>query len=216
MKTHLSIYATFRSYVQHEDDLINNRLNWNFTIQGFLFAAYTFSLQKISEIRGNLLLHLQTPSIQTTIFNSQVLGLRELRIAMVMIALVGLWVSFWVYMSVSAARIAIEELVGRWHQEYLDYKPNPEGGKQNTHGSYLPGLVGGGDLNAHGLGLCPSCVAHRLHRSVVIVDPLLANGPWVVAAPSTKLVEHCSDVGVGWRIAFVLFHLWLRTPSVLL
>ena len=29
----ISLYTVYRDYVKHEDDLINNRLNWNFTIR---------------------------------------------------------------------------------------------------------------------------------------------------------------------------------------
>lgn len=58
----LRVYATYRAYVQHEDDLTNNRLNWNFTIQGFLFAAYSFSLQKIAEVRADMLNSKAAPS----------------------------------------------------------------------------------------------------------------------------------------------------------
>src|SRR5580658_5975181 len=47
IKGHIELYSVFRDYLKHEDDLINNRLNWNFTIQGFLFTAYTFTLQKL-------------------------------------------------------------------------------------------------------------------------------------------------------------------------
>ena len=53
--SHHEHYAIFRDYLKHEDNLINNRLNWNFTIQGFLFASYTFTIQKIAEIKSDLL-----------------------------------------------------------------------------------------------------------------------------------------------------------------
>src|SRR5437879_8379854 len=43
------LYRIFRTYVEHEDDLINQRQTWNLTIQGFLFASYAFSLQKLVE-----------------------------------------------------------------------------------------------------------------------------------------------------------------------
>jgi hypothetical protein len=148
---HCRHYEIFRDYVKHEDELINNRLNWNFTIQGFLFAAYTFSLQKVSEVRENILLHLPSQALQV-VLNSHILGLRELRIAMVMVALVGLSVSGWVYLSVSAARIAIDEVVRKWHTLYPDYGSNPTAGKRNTHGPYLPGLTGGGHVSTHDFG----------------------------------------------------------------
>lgn len=42
----LSVYETFRKYIQHEDSLINNRLNWMLTIHGFLYASYALVLTK--------------------------------------------------------------------------------------------------------------------------------------------------------------------------
>jgi hypothetical protein len=35
-------YELYREYLKHEDNLINYRLTWNITIQGFLFAACGF------------------------------------------------------------------------------------------------------------------------------------------------------------------------------
>jgi len=144
-------YEIFRDYVKHEDDLINHRLNWNFTIQGFLFAAYTLSMQKIAELKIAVLAH-SHPQMALSLFNSSTLGLRELRIAMLMVALVGLFVSFGVYLSVSAARMAIDEVTEKWNSLYSDYQPNPERGKPHCHGLYLPGIIGGGRLMAHKLG----------------------------------------------------------------
>jgi hypothetical protein len=142
------LYEMFRDYLKHEDDLINNRLNWNFTIQGFLFAAYTFTLQKVSELEAGLLLHV--PSRNThLLFNSSTLGLDGLRIATVAVALVGLWVSLGVYVSVSAARIAIEELERKWQVLYQEYV------RVATPATFvppLPGMTGGGSALAHRLG----------------------------------------------------------------
>jgi len=151
--SHLKLYSAYRDYLKHEDDLINNRLSWNFTIQGFLFAAYTFTLQKASELKGSLLLQLKPLSpglLSKDLFNSHTLGLRELHVAMIILALVGLFVSGCVYLSVSAARIAIGELERRWRELHQEY--GKSGTNENTHGPHLPGLVGGGDHRAHALG----------------------------------------------------------------
>src|SRR5579863_1876399 len=40
-------YARFellRDYLKHEDNLVDHRIKWNLTIQGFLFTAFGFSL----------------------------------------------------------------------------------------------------------------------------------------------------------------------------
>lgn len=36
----LTYYGQLRDYVKHEDELINSRLSWSLTIDGFLFTAY--------------------------------------------------------------------------------------------------------------------------------------------------------------------------------
>ncbi len=36
----LDYYDRLRGYVEHEDELINARLTWSFTVHGFLFAVY--------------------------------------------------------------------------------------------------------------------------------------------------------------------------------
>jgi len=126
----------------HEDDLINQRLNWNFTIQGFLFGAYVYTAQKISELKISLLSRIQSQDA-LALLNSHTLGLRELRITMLTVALVGFSVSVFVYMSILAARMSIEKLSSDWEKLRVQYA---------ALGDYLPGLVGGGDGWAHTFG----------------------------------------------------------------
>lgn len=150
LEKHSRLYALYRDYLKHEDDLINNRLNWNLTIQGFLFAAYSFTLQTASNIKLQLLMKTGATPI------THLLNARELRITMIVLAWLGVGVSGGVYVSIRAARIAIEELVTKWHELYgKEYNPNPTDPirpKDNIHGPYLPGLIGGGNFQAHKLG----------------------------------------------------------------
>jgi hypothetical protein len=44
---YLAIYNAYRDYLKHEDELINRRLSWNLTLQGFLFAVYGVTLQLV-------------------------------------------------------------------------------------------------------------------------------------------------------------------------
>ena len=37
-------YQLTRSHIEHEDELLHQRLTWLFAIQAFLFTAYGFSL----------------------------------------------------------------------------------------------------------------------------------------------------------------------------
>jgi hypothetical protein len=166
----LTLYSVFRDYLKHEDDLINGRLNWNFTIQGFLFAAYSLSLQKIAEVRAQVFRAdvVWTPSMDSC------LTVHELRVLMIVIAAVGLFVSAFVYMSVFAATVAIAELDAWWSKVCYFKEPDSENSKaqlpwwkrpwnflfptarpknEATHSGSLPGLIGGGTAHAHNYGL---------------------------------------------------------------
>lgn len=167
-REHLELYNLFRDYLKHEDDLINNRLNWNFTIQGFLFAAYSLSLHKIADIKLALL--------QNTIETSRLAyvhlfhTLFDLHLLLTALALAGINVSGFVYLSVRAARIAIHELESRWFEIDPTGKPTEsfawwswlrvevlrkEDKSFRTHGKNppgLPGLIGGGHQGANWLG----------------------------------------------------------------
>ena len=48
-------FEIFRDYVKHEDHLINHRITWNLGIQGLLFAAFGYCLQKFSAPRPPLI-----------------------------------------------------------------------------------------------------------------------------------------------------------------
>jgi len=48
------IYETFRKYLQHEDNLVNQRMSWMLMIHGFLYAAYALTVQKKLEIGEKL------------------------------------------------------------------------------------------------------------------------------------------------------------------
>ncbi len=161
-------YKIFRDYLKHEDDLINNRLSWNFTIQGFLFAAYVFSLQKIADIRLGLL---NNSVVTERIKQLKVLHtLYDLQLFLVIVAALGVSVSFLVYLSVSAARLAIQSLEEKWCEAARSWpkalsklaradrrklvRESLSAGAR-THGpapQHLPGLTGGGHPVALVLG----------------------------------------------------------------
>jgi hypothetical protein len=46
----LGLYDRFRSYVEHEDGLINSRLTWSLTVHGFLFAMYGILAGKVADV----------------------------------------------------------------------------------------------------------------------------------------------------------------------
>lgn len=125
-------FKIFRDYEEHEDDLINSRLQWNITIQGFLFATYGFSLQKLAEVQATGM------------------GVFALRWLIFVLPIVGMSISVFSWKSIDAAQTAIRNLGAHWKRIV---------GTQNPQ---LPNLVGGGDpiddkpgeeaLNAHKRG----------------------------------------------------------------
>lgn len=176
-KEHLELYCIFRNYVTHEAALVNNRLNWNVTIQGFLFAAYTFTLQKAAELKTNLLLHLRLSPGQTTLdiaFLNHAPGIRELHAAMIVMAAVGCLVGLGVAFSITAARIAQKTVQSKWFDVYKEYDPECQFKQdkkiKHTHGTYLPGVVGGGHPDTFKSGFIASTI---LLVTFVVAWPLL-------------------------------------------
>jgi hypothetical protein len=149
---HRELYSIFRNQIMHEAGLINQRLSWNLSIQGFLFTAYTFTLQKIAELKVQLVTHLSSP-VDIGTFSS-FSGIHDLRLSLVVIAAVGALVSISVYVSVVAARRAQIEVNSKWTDDHKEYRPGPD--KKHSHGHHLPGLVGGGHWRTFPLGLWAS------------------------------------------------------------
>jgi hypothetical protein len=90
VRAEIDLHRIFRDYVKHEDDLINQRLNWNFYIQGFLLGAFAFAFQKTAEL-WNALSHVNdTPQLD---FSPVRHGLGELYVFLLVVAVVGIWVS---------------------------------------------------------------------------------------------------------------------------
>jgi hypothetical protein len=134
-----SHYSLFRDYVKHEDDLVRHRLNWNLNIQGFLFATYGFSIQKMVEIKANLL-NSRPPLIVIESDKSWV----ALRVLVKTLPVVGFGVSLLVLLGVGAAKIAIDKLHDDWedceNRRYKEESPK------------LPKMTGAGVRTAHYLG----------------------------------------------------------------
>jgi hypothetical protein len=109
----LSYFGQIRTYVQHEDSLINSRLVWSFTVHGFLFAVYgvlwnhvielfvrlNTTLAKYSE---NVALHSSDPAISRVIF--------LVLVAQIPIAILGALVGYQSHNAIEAAHCAIEHL----------------------------------------------------------------------------------------------------------
>ncbi len=144
LEGHLKLYQIFRDYVKHEDTLINNRLSWNLTIQGLLFAAYFVVVQKVDDVKDTLAAKGLPELAELQHFRG------FLRFVAYLLGGLGFVVSAFVFAGVFAAYLGIEEVQRKWHKENQEYEKCP--GKRDTHGTLLPGLIGGGNPLAHFLG----------------------------------------------------------------
>jgi hypothetical protein len=162
---HLKLYAAFRDYTKHEDNLTNNRLNWNFTIQGFLFFSWAYGLQKLVDLKievARLNLANSLPEkIKADTLQSLGSAIQGVQHAMTVLGFAGFSVSALILFGALAAQIAIRKIEHKWLTEHIEYRPNTpwhkwydpnSQRKRNTHGPHLAGVVGGGSLTAHVLG----------------------------------------------------------------
>lgn len=142
--TIIALYGAYRQYLNHEHNLINHRLSWNFTIQGFLFTSYAFVLNKAADVRVAL--------AQNTIVRADLLKapLHDLQVLLLVIGVVGVAVSFFIHHSVTGAVRAMNKLTERWSNEKF-----PGGSvllADAATAAGLPHISGGGDPEALALG----------------------------------------------------------------
>ena len=133
-----AVYALHRSYIEHEDGLINQRTTWLITIQSFLIATFGFSYQKKFEVAEKLFSYNKSLNDLGSLYD-------EYRIFLFALALVGLITSIAAFFSVLAAARAIWSIRENWERLY----------GSSTH-PYLPGLTGGGNkrIASRGIVLC--------------------------------------------------------------
>jgi hypothetical protein len=129
---YVEVFNLIRTYIQHEDDLINQRTVWFLTLNSFLFA--TLGL-------------LSTATDDQTIFSE-----REIRLFVCMIGSVGIAACFTTFLSVRAAYTAIKALKSLWVDKYepeaIDFegKETRSGDNVERHDPrmILPYIKGGG------------------------------------------------------------------------
>lgn len=140
--TILELYRAHRDYLNHEHDLINQRLGWNFTIQGFLFAARGLVLGKLADIAVDLS---QKPVLGDAFLQRTV---RELRFASFIVTFGGFWASVAVVLSVWAALRSMQGITSHWDEFSLEDKKLTCA----ADAAGLPGIIGGGDKTAVTIG----------------------------------------------------------------
>jgi len=123
-------FEIFRTDVRNEDTLVNSRLLWNINIQGFLFAAYGLSIQRIPDPQnGHMVQGVARNSLAALIF---------------FLPLLGFSISWMSYKGIRAAQIAISSLNRQWKEIVGEY--------YKAEASMLPMLIGGGcpSIDRHG------------------------------------------------------------------
>jgi hypothetical protein len=135
-------FQLFRDYVKHEDELINRRLTWLLTVQGFLFAAYGIANQIYAGSNSKN--------------GSETLAMRNFaeRLGSVF-ASVGLVVGALAFLGVLAAQFSVWSLEKQWKNIP---KPNA------AEAASLPGLTGAGNIMAKVLG----AIAHNFIPIMII------------------------------------------------
>lgn len=118
------LYNIYRNYVEHEDDLINNRVGWFIQLHSFLIASYGIVFAALIStffVQG-------TPLVPPIGPQGVACGL------LIGIAFIGSASAFSATQSITAANDAIQELNRRWKILF----------EQRGGGLNLPGLTGGG------------------------------------------------------------------------
>jgi hypothetical protein len=184
---YIRFYELFRSYVRHEDNLINNRLTWILTIHGFLYATYGFTLQKELEVIGALRSP-AAPFICYSLFQAQMF--------LLCIAVVGLSISFFGWRSIRAAKraavsvdavfrknttIQTNERIARTETaHWID----PPSWSEDTHihvisGIYkVPAILGGGHPYSVNVGVSASITIPSILLSSWVISLLVLWGVW--------------------------------------
>lgn len=146
------IFAIYRDYIEHEDELIHQRSTSLITIQSFILATFGFTYQKKYEVAAKILVEKDKKPIDLGSINNEYNGF------LLALALVGVATSFIAWRSVRAAKHALEALSILWseHAKSLDVK-------------YLPEITGGGNGSASKDGI-----------SLATWAPLFLLGFWLV------------------------------------
>jgi len=134
--TKLQYFEIFRAYRLSEHHLLNHRVTWNLAIQGFLFATYSLSLQKLAELQAGE---------RGADIGKAYHVVMQLKLLLIVIPLVGLLLSICVGLAVWGGQIALRRLLTEWENKVEPQCPQP----------YLPNPAGAGDQLAIRLGFYP-------------------------------------------------------------
>ncbi|MEJ0019498.1 MAG: hypothetical protein WDN25_23705 [Acetobacteraceae bacterium] len=130
------IYSIYRSYSEHENDLINHRTTWGITIQSFVIATFGFCYQKKYEIAEKIIMASdKIERMQPDIFDFNIL--------LLFLVVIGSVTATSTYYSVWAATKAIYQLDKYWNEGFR---------MKYDHARALPPMMGGGHPESGRMG----------------------------------------------------------------
>jgi hypothetical protein len=154
----IEIYELFRSYVKHEDTLIDHRTTWLIYIQSFLLATFGFSYQKKFEVYANACSgrwisgESATDLVKAGCKAADQLARtmdnlpHQYDVFLLVMCFVGVGVSIASWISISAAVSALSSLEKKWKKKW---KTNAF---YEAELAVLPSITGGGHPRAAWLG----------------------------------------------------------------
>jgi hypothetical protein len=137
----LEAFKVYRSYEEHENNLLNQRVTWLITVQTVLIAALAYLVQKQYEIVERVVAS-DKPFLDMAF---AVLSGR-FGIVLYLIAIVGGVFAGFALVGVVAAAEAQRRVRDQWKTRYV------EAGENSVAGTFLPRLAGGGSEVAARLG----------------------------------------------------------------
>jgi hypothetical protein len=159
----ISIYGVFRDYVKHEDGLINYRLTWLLTINGFLYATYGLTIHKKLEVAQKIAdVMREHPNLDFECYvrgGSLAISIAQIELFLLGIIFVGIIISTLGLVSIVAAQRAAVSVRNLFHGQYKSIMTSMYGAEflfvlGNTNAEYIvvPSIVGGGKkrLDFHG------------------------------------------------------------------
>jgi hypothetical protein len=175
------IYSIFREYIQHEDNLINQRTIWLMSVQSFLIATFGFSYQKKFEIVSNALFKLKTfpPAFCTSLVFYDIFLLS--------LVVIGVGTSWVAIKSVGAAVNSLNKMQEDWNDPHrADLK------EVMNYCLHLPNLTGGGHKKASEEGIKFARGLPVFFLILWVVGALFLSG--ATYADYSYMIQSCYDV----------------------
>jgi hypothetical protein len=116
-------FHLFRDYRIREHDILNHRLTWNLTVQGFLFVTYGYCVQKLAEVEAG------ENGVDSTLAHISH-AMFQLKLITRLIPLAGLAMSVVMVFAVITTYRVLSKLQKEWNEKidrHEPYMPNPSG-----------------------------------------------------------------------------------------